>query len=82
MPYWDFLRSKHQVRRCLIGINACVVGLLIATFIDPVVVSTLDFASDYVLVIFASIVVLIFKFPQWLSVLVIGVGGLSLNIIF
>ena len=34
MPYWDFLRRKEQVRRCLSGINACVVGLLIATFLS------------------------------------------------
>ena len=82
MPYWNFLRSKERVRRCLIGINACVVGLLIATFLNPVIINTINDVSDFGLLITASILILLFKFPQWLSVLIMGLAGFVLNYYF
>ena len=80
IPYWEFLRSKPQVRRCLIGINSCVVGLLIATFINPILIYTLIDLKDFILLIVALIIIFLLKFPQWLSVLIMGLVGFSLNL--
>ena len=82
MPYWDFLRRKEQVRRCLSGINACVVGLLIATFLNPIFINTIHYASDFGLLLTASIIIFLLKFPQWLSVLIMGLAGFILNYYF
>ena len=82
MPYWNFLRSISNVRNCLIGVNACVVGLLIAAFYDPIIVSTLNVKNDYFLVLIGGVTVFYFKLPQWLSVLTIGILGFILNYFF
>ena len=82
MPYWNFLRSKSFIRNCLIGVNACVVGLLIAAFYDPIIISTLNFKNDYFLVLIGGLMVFFLKLPQWLSVLTLGVFGLIMNYIF
>tara|TARA_B100000945_G_C19858528_1_gene357300 strand:+ start:65 stop:352 length:288 start_codon:yes stop_codon:yes gene_type:complete len=82
MPYWNFLRSKSFIRNCLIGVNACVVGLLIAAFYDPIIISTLNFKNDYFLVLIGGFMVFFLKLPQWLSVLTLGVFGLIMNYIF
>ena len=42
MPYWSFLRSIKYVRSSLIGVNACVVGLLIAAFYNPIILSSFN----------------------------------------
>ena len=47
MPYWNFFRNLNYIRNCLIGVNACVVGLLIAAFYDPIIFSTLIFKNDF-----------------------------------
>ena len=82
MPYWDFLRNKNHVRLCLIGINSCVVGLLMAAFLNPILISTINFSFDIALVILASIIIFFLKLPQWLSVLVMGLIGFCFNFYF
>ncbi len=82
MPYWNFFRSKSYIRNCLIGVNACVVGLLIAAFYNPIIISSLNGKNDYILVLLAGIIIFIFKLPQWLSVLILGVFGFILNYFF
>lgn len=79
MPYWDFLRSKSRVRSCLVGVNACVVGLLIAAFYNPILTSSLNTINDYILIFFGGVAIFFFKLPQWLSVLAVGIFGLILN---
>lgn len=36
LPFWDRLRALSGARRLLTGVNAAVVGLLIAAFLDPI----------------------------------------------
>ena len=36
LPFWSILRSRTGIRRALIGVNAAVVGLLLAALITPV----------------------------------------------
>jgi chromate transporter len=36
LPFWDSLRRVHSVRNALLGVNAVVVGLLLAALYDPV----------------------------------------------
>ena len=82
MPYWDYLRSKGRVRSCLVGVNACVVGLLIAAFYNPILTSSLSTINDYILIFFGGVIIIFFKLPQWLSVLVLGMFGVIINYYF
>ena len=82
MPYWNYLRSIKNVRSGLIGVNACVVGLLIAAFYNPIFISTFSESNSYILVLLGGIIIFVFKLPQWLSVLTIGMFGFILNYLF
>ena len=82
MPYWNYLRSIKNVRSGLIGVNACVVGLLIAAFYNPIFISTFSESNNYILVLLGGIIIFVFKLPQWLSVLTIGMFGFILNYLF
>tara|TARA_B100001564_G_C20591504_1_gene648063 strand:+ start:78 stop:1292 length:1215 start_codon:yes stop_codon:yes gene_type:complete len=82
MPYWTYLRSIKNVRSGLIGVNACVVGLLIAAFYNPIFISTFSESNNYILVLLGGIIIFVFKLPQWLSVLTIGMFGFILNYLF
>ena len=82
MPYWNFLRSIKYVRSSLIGVNACVVGLLIAAFYNPIIISSFNEKNDYILVLLGGVIIFFFKLPQWLSVLTLGIFGFILNYFF
>ena len=82
MPYWNYLRSIKNVRSGLIGVNACVVGLLIAAFYNPILISTFSETNNYILVLLGGVIIFVFKLPQWLSVLTIGMFGFILNYLF
>ena len=82
MPYWNYLRSIKNVRSGLIGVNACVVGLLIAAFYNPILISTFSESNNYILVLLGGVIIFVFKLPQWLSVLTIGMFGFILNYLF
>jgi len=75
LPFWDVLRGKTWVRSALGGVNAAVVGLLLAAFYNPVWTSGILSAADFVLALFALALLTLWKTPPWLVVLLTGVGG-------
>ena len=56
--------------------------VLIATFLNPILINTIHYASDFALLLTASILIFLLKFPQWLSVLIMGLAGFILNYYF
>ncbi|MBW5448168.1 chromate efflux transporter [Cohnella sp. CFH 77786] len=46
MPYWERLRANRSARSALAGVNASVVGLLLAALYDPVWTSAVRDAGD------------------------------------
>jgi chromate transporter len=46
LPFWDSLRRQAIARRALAGVNAAVVGLLLAALYDPVWTSTIRSKAD------------------------------------
>jgi len=46
LPFWDSLRRQAIARRALGGVNAAVVGLLLAALYDPVWTSTIRSKAD------------------------------------
>jgi chromate transporter len=46
LPFWNVLRSRTGIRRALLGVNASVVGLLLAALITPVWTSAVHTVSD------------------------------------
>jgi chromate transporter len=76
LPYWDVLRSRARVRSALGGVNAAVVGLLLAVFYTPVWTSTVTDVSDFAAVVIAVVLLSIWKSPPSLVVFIAAIGGL------
>lgn len=79
LPFWDRLRKNHRVRAALVGVNAAVVGLLLAAFYDPVWSSGILSAGDFLLALAAFGLLTLWKLPPWLVVGMAGLGGILLS---
>lgn len=49
LPIWEKLRAFQKIRQSMLGINAAVVGILVAAFYDPVWTSAIFSAKDFAL---------------------------------
>ena len=75
LPYWDALRSRARIRSALSGVNAAVVGLLLAVLYTPVWTSTVEDVSDFATVVIAAVLLSMWKAPSWLVVLLAAIAG-------
>ena len=75
MPFWNTLNSKVWFRGPLVGINASVVGLLMAALYDPIWVSAVENNTDVATVAGLICIVSIWKCPVWLVVLIASALG-------
>ncbi len=75
LPYWDRLREYAGVQAALVGVNASVVGLLVAAFYQPMLVSTISTPYHVVFGLLAFSALQQFKLPPWLVVLLGAVLG-------
>jgi chromate transporter len=57
------------------GINAAVVGLLLAALYDPVWTAGILGAGDFALAIVAFVLLFMWQTPPWLVVVVCAIGG-------
>ena len=69
MPFWDTLRRRGDIQSALRGINAAVVGLLLAALYQPVWMGAIHSATDVVLALLAFTLLVLWKRPPWLAVL-------------
>ena len=51
LPYWEIFRKQKYVQEALKGVNASVVGLLTATFLNPVLTNAIVKIEDIILAI-------------------------------
>ncbi len=79
MPFWDALRRMGAVRNALLGVNAVVVGLLLAALYDPVWTSAILSAADFALALAAFTLLVFWKTPPWLVVMLTALGGWALH---
>ncbi len=78
LPYWQSLRAKPALRTALAGVNAAVVGLLLAVFIDPVWTSSVLAPSDVTIVVVGVALLAWRKMPVWLIVVLSAAAGTAL----
>ncbi|MDA0219832.1 MAG: chromate efflux transporter [Proteobacteria bacterium] len=78
LPFWEALRGRPTVRCALMGINAAVVGLLVAALYDPVWTSAILQPADLALALAALAALAVWKLPPWLVVLATAAGGWAL----
>lgn len=75
LPFWDFLRTRAAFRSALLGINAAVVGLVLAALYDPVWTSTVEGAADVAVAVVALGLLAFWRTPAWLVVGLCALAG-------
>ncbi|WP_449369451.1 chromate efflux transporter [Thiomonas sp.] len=73
LPLWAGLRRHPAMRSALMGINAAVVGLLLAAFYDPVWTAAIHTPRDFALAVAALLLLQVWKVPPW-AVVLLGAG--------
>ncbi|MGA8147175.1 MAG: chromate efflux transporter [Gallionellaceae bacterium] len=73
LPFWEQLRRYEGMQRAMLGINAAVVGLLLAAFYNPVWTSAIRSTTDFCLAAIAFLLLVFWKSPPWLVVLIAAV---------
>jgi chromate transporter len=79
LPFWDDLRRFQAVRSALTGVNAAVVGLLLAALYNPVWTSGILSSADFGLGLAAFALLVFWKVSPWLVVLLSAVAGWGLE---
>lgn len=69
LPFWDMVRRQPAVQAALLGINAAVVGLLLAALYRPVWTSAIFGPADFALGIVAFLLLTLWAVPPWLVVI-------------
>ena len=75
LPYWNALSRLESARRAMLGVNAAVVGLLLAALYDPVWTGGIRSAGDFILALSAFALLVSWKLPPWLVVILGALAG-------
>jgi chromate transporter len=79
LPFWDALRAMPVFQSALKGINAAVVGLLLTALYTPVWTSAVHSSTDFGLGLVAFGLLMFWKCPPWLVVILTAAGGEALS---
>jgi chromate transporter len=69
LPFWSSLRTGKRIRKSLQGINAAVVGILIAALYTPIWTNTIHVPYDFVVALGAFALLVQWRTPPWIVVL-------------
>jgi chromate transporter len=78
LPFWDALRRRGAVQSALRGINAAVVGLLLAALYTPVWTSAIHAPADFAIGVCAFLLLAFWRVPPWI---VVVIGALATEIV-
>jgi chromate transporter len=81
LPFWDALRTRPSFRSALRGINAAVVGLLLAALYHPVWTSAIHAPADFGLALAAFGLLVLWGAPPWIVVALSAAGGQALALL-
>lgn len=81
LPFWDSLRRKPIIQGALVGVNAAVVGILLAALYDPIWTSSILAPADFALASILFIMLVFWKTPPWVVVIAGALGGVIINYI-
>lgn len=81
LPFWDSLRRNAVIKRALIGLNAAVVGTLLAAFYNPIWTNSIFDPIDFALFAILYGMLSFWKLPPWIVVIAGAGGGLLIGMI-
>lgn len=68
LPFWDRLRAMAPVQAGLRGVNAAVVGVLLAALYQPVFTSAIFTVGDLAIALGGFLLLAVWRWPPWLVV--------------
>lgn len=81
LPFWDTFRRHAWAQSAMQGANAAVVGILAAALYSPVFTSAVTNLREFVLALGCFVLLMAWKSPPWLVVIVAAIGGAGLALI-
>jgi chromate transporter len=79
LPFLSALRTRPGFQAALRGINAAVVGLLLAALYHPVWTSAIKMPADLALALLTFALLALWRVPAWLVVVIAALGGAALG---
>jgi chromate transporter len=81
LPFWDTLRHRDGVRAALRGVNAAVVGVLLAALFAPIWTGAVHTSADFGLALVAFLLLTLWSTPPWLAVMLGALAGWGLEFV-
>jgi chromate transporter len=75
LPFWDTLRHRTGMRAALRGVNAAVVGVLLAALFTPIWTGAVHGSADFGLGLVAFLLLTLWAVPPWLVVVLGAAAG-------
>ncbi|HXW23167.1 MAG TPA: chromate transporter, partial [Xanthobacteraceae bacterium] len=79
LPFWAQLRQRPAAQSALRGVNAAVVGLLLAALYRPVWTSAILRPADFAVAAAAFLLLAMWRTPPWLVVALAGLTGYAIS---
>jgi chromate transporter len=81
LPFLDVLRGNEKFQSVLMGVNATVVGILLAAFYNPVLTSGINTGRDFFLALLLFFMLFRMKLPVWMIVILGVIVGYLLQLL-
>lgn len=81
IPFWDSIRGNSYIQAGLYGINAVVVGLLLAALINPILILSLKSGFDIIVILGLFLLLVFSRLPVWLVILGASLAGYAWSFI-
>ena len=75
LPFWNFLRRNPKINGAFMGVNAAVVGILVAAFYQPIFTSSILAPIDFAFAAILFSLLVYWKLAPWIIVLTGAIGG-------
>jgi chromate transporter len=81
LPFWNVLRNSPKIQGALTGVNAAVIGILLAALYNPVWISAVKSEYDLALTVLLFMMLVFIKLPPWIIVIAGAAGGMVFEIL-
>ena len=80
LPFWDAFRRAAWAQSLMQGANAAVVGILGAALYSPVFTNAITDMASFTLALGCFVLLMVWKAPPWVVVIVAATGGAVLSL--
>lgn len=81
LPFWNLLRQRPWAQAVMRGANAAVVGILAAALYSPVFSTAITGPGPFALALVCFVLLIAWKLPPWVIVIVGAAGGVLLTLL-